>query len=211
MRIALFAALTSLALGALLAAEYRGARAGAWVAKPLCSSGFVGIALGSGALETTYGRWVLLALGCSWVGDVLLIPRGAQRVFAAGMASFLLAHLAYCAAFLLRGVEPGKLAGAGLAVSLAGFLFARSLRRRASATLRPLLYAYVTAIAAMVALAAATFADARDPRIPVGAALFLVSDIAVARERFLAPRFSNKAWGLPLYYAGQSLLALSVG
>ncbi len=43
-----------------------------------------------------------------------------------------------------------------------------------------------------------------------GAVSFYVSDLSVARDRFLAPGFSNRIWGLPLYYGGQPLLAWSV-
>ena len=43
-----------------------------------------------------------------------------------------------------------------------------------------------------------------------GAALFYLSDLAVARQRFVAPGFENKLIGLPLYYAGQLLLASAV-
>jgi uncharacterized membrane protein YhhN len=41
----------------------------------------------------------------------------------------------------------------------------------------------------------------------IGASLFAVSDLAVARERFVADTFTNKAWGLPTYYAGQLCVA----
>jgi hypothetical protein len=40
--------------------------------------------------------------------------------------------------------------------------------------------------------------------------MFFVSDLAVARERFIEHTFLNKTWGLPLYYGGQLLLATSV-
>ena len=43
-----------------------------------------------------------------------------------------------------------------------------------------------------------------------GALGFFVSDLAVARERFVAKSFSNKLWGLPLYYAAQLVLAGTV-
>jgi hypothetical protein len=33
----------------------------------------------------------------------------------------------------------------------------------------------------------------------------------VARQRFVAPAFANRLYGLPLYYLGQFLLAFSVG
>ncbi|MDD3992851.1 MAG: hypothetical protein PHV70_11955 [Desulfobacteraceae bacterium] len=38
-----------------------------------------------------------------------------------------------------------------------------------------------------------------------------MSDLFVARQRFVAPAFSNRLLGLPLYYIGQFLLAFSVG
>ena len=59
----------------------------------------------------------------------------------------------------------------------------------------------------MVVVASATLPGGADPRIPTGAVLFYVSDLFVARERFVTPGFVNKALGLPLYYGGQLLLA----
>jgi len=40
---------------------------------------------------------------------------------------------------------------------------------------------------------------------------FYISDLFVARDRFFKTEFSNRLLGLPLYYAGQFLLAFSVG
>ena len=45
----------------------------------------------------------------------------------------------------------------------------------------------------------------------VGALGFFLSDLAVARERFVAKGFTNKLWGLPLYYGAQLLLAWTAG
>ena len=44
----------------------------------------------------------------------------------------------------------------------------------------------------------------------VGAIVFAASDVAVARDRFVARSFVNRAWGLPAYYAAQLVLAWSV-
>jgi uncharacterized membrane protein YhhN len=41
--------------------------------------------------------------------------------------------------------------------------------------------------------------------------LFYVSDVFVARQRFLKTEFLNRLIGLPLYYSGQFMLAFSVG
>jgi uncharacterized membrane protein YhhN len=70
--------------------------------------------------------------------------------------------------------------------------------------------AYVVVISAMVASAAGAFGADGGPALLAGAAGFFASDLAVARERFVAPSFTNKLWGLPLYYASQLLLASTV-
>ena len=67
--------------------------------------------------------------------------------------------------------------------------------------------AYAVVIAAMLWLALGV------PRVAVqaGAALFWLSDLTVARDRFVRASFANRLVGLPLYYAGQLLLASTVG
>jgi uncharacterized membrane protein YhhN len=66
--------------------------------------------------------------------------------------------------------------------------------------------AYIAVISTMLAAAAGT----RVPLIAVGALAFYFSDLSVARDRFVAPGFINRAWGLPLYYGAQLLLGWSV-
>lgn len=44
-----------------------------------------------------------------------------------------------------------------------------------------------------------------------GALCFYVSDIFVARDQFIKNTFINRLAGLPLYYAGQFMIAFSVG
>ena len=48
-------------------------------------------------------------------------------------------------------------------------------------------------------------------KILAGAIAFYLSDLFVARDRFLKNDFINRLVGLPLYYLGQFLLAFSVG
>jgi uncharacterized membrane protein YhhN len=71
--------------------------------------------------------------------------------------------------------------------------------------------AYALVISVMGVLAVATASNVWDWRIPVGAGMFVVSDLAVARDKFVVPGFSNRLWGLPLYYGGQLLLAWAAG
>jgi hypothetical protein len=47
--------------------------------------------------------------------------------------------------------------------------------------------------------------------VMTAAVAFYISDVSVARDRFVAPGFGNRIWGLPLYYAAQLLFALSTG
>jgi uncharacterized membrane protein YhhN len=70
---------------------------------------------------------------------------------------------------------------------------------------------YVIAISLMMAMSVGAYAIDRNWLIPLGALLFLLSDLAVARDRFIAPGFANRAWGLPVYFCAQMVLAASVG
>lgn len=68
-------------------------------------------------------------------------------------------------------------------------------------------------VLAAIALATAS-APPMSPRgvalVLVGALLFFVSDIAVAKARFVERRFIDRLWGLPSYYAGQLCIAWSL-
>lgn len=201
--------LTLVCLALLLAAEWRESRAGVWVAKPLASVGFLWAAYAAGALDTSYGRWVMAALVLSFWGDVLLIP-AARASFLAGLVSFLLGHLAFAGAFAVRGLSWPWVGAAALAVGPAALLALRWLRPHVESGMRGPVLAYVAVISTMVLLAAGTVgADAR-PAILIGALAFYVSDLAVARQRFVARTWWNKSWGLPLYYGAQLVLASTV-
>ncbi|HVH06128.1 MAG TPA: lysoplasmalogenase [Myxococcota bacterium] len=200
-----------LAVVGLLAAERAGSRAGVWVAKPLASAGFVLVALARGATGTTYGRWVLAALVLGWLGDVLLIPKGARRAFAAGLGSFLLGHVAFAAGFVSRG-QSFLWLGVGLALVLAAAVpLLRWLMPHVGKSLGLPVRAYFAVISAMVATAAGATGATGDLRLVFGALGFAVSDVTVARERFVTHSPWNGGLGLPLYYASQLLLAATAG
>lgn len=201
--------LTATALAGLLVGEARGD--GRWVSlfKPLASCGFLGLAIAAGALESAYGRVLLAALLLSWVGDVLLISREPGG-FLAGLASFLLAHLAYAGAFAARGTSWGWAAAALALLAMPYLLVNRWLSPHVKPSLSGLVRIYGMAISVMLALACGTLAAGHSPAIFAGALAFYLSDLAVARDRFVRESFVNRLWGLPLYYASQLLLAWSV-
>ena len=198
-----------LASAVLLVAEWRGSRTGRAVFKLLASSGFLVAAWQAGALGSEYGRLVLLALGLSWLGDALLLsPR--SRDFLAGIGAFLLAHLVFAIAFArLPMLVPGLLAG-GIGVGVAGAGVLAWLWPNLRGHYRIAVVAYVTAIVVMVTCAIGASTAAGDVRLAVAALAFAASDVAVARNRFVAPGFVNRAWGQPLYYLAQLVFALSV-
>jgi len=202
-------ALTTAAVAMLLLSEWRGFRPGVWIAKPLASTGFIGAALAAGAQDSGYGWLVLLALVLSWLGDVLLIPDD-PRSFVAGLGAFLLGHVAFAVAFLSRGVSPLAVGIAALVLFLPMRWALRWLGPHVSREMATPVKAYVTVISIMVMCAVGAVAAGGPPVILAGAVAFYASDLAVARQQFVAKTILNKLWGLPLYYGAQLLLAFSV-
>ena len=205
-----FAALTIAATAALLASERVGWRAGVWIAKPLASTGFVAAALAKGALDSPYGVWLLAGLVLAWWGDVLLIPREKPAAFLAGLVSFLLGHVAYAGAFAVRGLDLPTAGFALLAVLPASLFALREVLPHVPVRMRRPVLAYLVVISVMLVCAMGTVGHAGRPAIAIGALAFYASDLAVARERFVAKSFTNKLWGLPLYFGAQLLLASTV-
>ena len=173
--------------------------------KALASTGFLAVGLEAGLLAHPAGGVVFAGLVLSWVGDVCLVSSD-KRWFLVGLVAFLLGHVAYVAGFVLRGVEPA-LAGAALVVLLApAAVVWRWLRARAGRLAKPVL-AYISVITLMLATAVGTYAFAPSAGLLAGACLFYVSDLFVARERFVTQSPLNRWIGLPVYYAGQLCLA----
>lgn len=175
------------------------------LSKTVASVGFVTL----GALHLSHGHpiavWLVIGLALCALGDVLLLD---DRTFDAGLAAFLLGHVAYIVAFHLarpvamwdlRFAVPSVAVGALAAVWLWPHLGSR----------RPAVTAYIIVISTMV-WGAASVAGILGWTLTLGAVLFFLSDLTVARQRFVAADFANRAVGLPMYYAGQVLIALSV-
>jgi len=199
------ATVCALSVTALLAAAFAERRALAGAAKLVAASTFLWAAFEYDALASSYGRVMLGGLFLCAVGDACLISRK-QSTFLAGIGAFLLGHVAYTFAF--AGLELAWNAVALLAPIMA--LFAWFVLRRLSPHVekdmqRPVL-AYVVVISLMVTL---SIGPAKHG-VFAGALAFALSDLSVARDRFVAPGFVNGAWGLPLYFAAQHVLAYTI-
>jgi uncharacterized membrane protein YhhN len=171
--------------------------------KPIASLGFVLGAVAVGALDHPLGAPLLVALCLSMLGDVLLISKE-KRVFMAGIGAFLAAHLAYGWMFLVMGVEPVWLAAALVLAALTALVIWRWLAAHVNGAMRVAVMAYIAVITLMVALAFG--AGALAGVLPIAAAVtFWLSDLTVARHRFVKPEAINRLVGLPLYYGAQYL------
>ncbi|MFO0724191.1 MAG: lysoplasmalogenase [Myxococcota bacterium] len=203
-----FVILTAIGALGLLFAEFKKNRTLVWGAKPMAAIGFVLTALAASAgSRSSAGQVVVLGLILAAIGDVLLIPKEDKRFFLAGLLSFLLGHLAYLASFLMRGVNPIASCLALSVLTIPAAIVLRWLLPKAGKLKIPVI-AYVTVISAMVGAAMGMVWAGGDPKILVAAVCFYLSDLGVARERFVSSSFTNKAFGHPLYFGAQILFAL---
>jgi uncharacterized membrane protein YhhN len=196
-----------MAVAGLLWAEYRGSRTGLWLAKPAASLAFIWAGVAAGALDSTYGQLVLSGLVLCLLGDVLLIPLDRPAVFRAGVFAFLAGHMAFSAAFLTR---PLDLIGLAASIVLLAVVVGGTLRWLAASLPREMVWpvrVYMIVIGVMSALACGVTAAGGPWAVAVGALAFTASDLSVARDRFVRHQFLNRAWGLPLYYGAQLLIA----
>ncbi len=177
--------------------------------KMVASTAFIAVALSVGALNTTFGRIMLVGLALSWFGDLFLSYDG-RGPFVAGLVAFLAGHAAYVVAFSDRGLGDQFYIPV-LAVVIVAIPVARWLLPTVPKELKVPVIAYMAVISAMVATAVSTNVAAAGWRIPAGAVAFYLSDIGVARERFARPGLINGVVGLPLYFGGQLLLAWATG
>ncbi len=148
---------------------------------------------------------LLLALAGSLAGDVLLL---AQDQFLAGVAAFLLAHLAYLALFK-QGLPWFPSRRALAATLLLGVAVYASVWRGVPAELRLPIAVYVVAIALMAAQAigrALVLRDKASMGVAVGACFFMLSDSLLAIDRFTVALPAASVWILATYYTAQILI-----
>jgi len=166
------------------------------------------------AQNPSFACLILIALVFCLGGDVLL-ALGSQKAFLAGLVSFLLGHVMYAAAFFSVATVGRTMAAATIVLMAVAVWVWRWLAPHLDDMQTPVL-AYIVIISIMVCGAAGLadnpqMTDAAQSGILTGAVLFFVSDLFVARHRFVKPEILNRVVGLPLYYSGQFCLAFSVG
>lgn len=209
-------ALAGAALSAALhlRAAYRGPRWQTYLFKPATTTILLLLAALPASAQGQHYQWAIVAgLFFSLLGDIfLMLPR--ER-FIAGLASFLVAHLAYALAFsagLPAAPEPALLALLLLLLLVLALPVLWLLWPGLGALRLPVLV-YMAAILAMVWLA-----GGRSLALPglsstlaaLGAALFMLSDTVLALNKFRRPFRSAPLQVMSSYVAAQALIALSV-
>lgn len=210
MMLSLTLSLCALGTAGVLVADRAGWPRLEWLAKPMAALAFILAGWQWGALESEYGRWVLLGLVCGAAGDLLLIPKSTGLSFLLGMLAFLAGHLCYAIAFLGLPQHAITVLISSLVCAVLAILLLRWMMPGVPPRLRAAVLAYHLVIMAMVVLACGASAAGASPMIAVAALAFAASDVAVARNRFVSPGFVNRAWGIPLYFFAQVLMASTV-
>ncbi len=198
----------------LLSSERKGSLTGKLLTKTPLSCLFILTVVLQPHPVAAYYHFLLIGLVFCLGGDVCLaLPQ--KRMFLLGLVSFLLGHVFYTVGFfqVLHMTQKAWI----------GFVLFMLISARVFVWLQPHLGSmkgpvilYVLVITLMVMGAWAVLCD---PGLPLrgrvlifaGAFSFYLSDLFVARNRFMKMEFFNRLLGLPLYYAGQFLLAFSVG
>lgn len=177
------------------------------VAKPAVLVVLVLLAWLLRADSVDYGTQLLVGLVLCLVGDVVLLGRS-DRAFLGGLIAFLLAHVAYIAAFRrIPGEAPIWWGVVAIAVVVVAVIVTQILPivRVSGRDGIPLLV-YALVVGGMAALAWATGLVV----VGIGATLFLASDALIAFDRFVRP----VAWGQLVvhitYHLGQLFIVLGM-
>ncbi len=208
-RVRWLTAVSMVACLALVSSHLFDQQMAAMVSKLLASSAFIGVAWLCGAMRSRYGRILLGGLALSWCGDMFLLGAG-DLFFLAGLVSFLLAHIAYVVAFCTFGQNGRWVLAALLPVAAASLLATAWLTPFVPADMLAPVRLYAVFISLMVVAAIGVSGSGGPWLVPTGALLFYLSDLSVASLQFTDPAFPNYVWGLPFYYTGQLMLAMSV-
>ncbi len=204
----------AISAGLTIAADYRGARRAVYAFKPLTTALILlAAALAPAPSDPVYQSLIVAGLIFSLAGDVFLMLPGDR--FLPGLLSFLLAHICYISAFV---------AGAGLRVSwwiapcaVCFVVLMRVLWPHTGRMQIPVLIYGLVIIVMLWQAAERAWALQTTPALSagatlaaLGAALFVLSDSALAYNRFVQRFRAAQALVLGAYWAGQLLIALSV-
>ncbi len=166
-----------------------------------------------GALETDYGWLIFAGLIACAVGDVLLLSRDKPSLFKSGIGAFALGHIFYILGANHIGRSDMSLMFWASSF-LIGMVFAWAMFRYFKPYLSkdmiwPVgLYTFIISLMCIYAVQI-DLIGAHLLIIPAAFA-FAVSDVFVARDRFIKLDPKNFVMITPLYFGAQAMFAMSV-
>lgn len=176
--------------------------------KPLTMIALIAVAVTLDPADQLVRAWFVTALVCSLAGDVFLLD--GDSGFAAGLVSFLLAHLAYTFGFLAldEWSSAGFLVGALMVAVLGAAVGARIVlaARRKNRRLGAAVVMYLGVISLMFCAAMATGST----WAILGAALFVASDSVLGWRQFVAEASWMPVTIMVTYHLGQAGLVASL-
>jgi uncharacterized membrane protein YhhN len=176
------------------------------VLKPLVLVALIVVAAAVHPEDGAQRAWFVVALVFSLAGDVFLLP-DIDR-FVPGLASFLLAHVAYVAGFVVAG--RGDMPLVFMVVVLTGMaLMSIDIVRGVARTERSLLGPVVLYSAVIATMVAAAFWHG-NANGTSGAVLFAFSDSTLARDRFVRALRWTPTFVMVTYHVAQAFLVLSL-
>ncbi|HOP23530.1 MAG TPA: lysoplasmalogenase [Gammaproteobacteria bacterium] len=208
MAIYIFPVLCLLACGISIRSEVNNQANLMLMFKFIASLAFVGLALYLAAFNSDYGKWLFIGLIFSLFGDVLLGLKGKKLWFLLGIGAFLLAHVFYAIAFYRTGFTSSRLALISPILVAFLILVLIWLKNHLAGVFKIAVPMYLLAIGAMLLFAWS--GGEINYWIVSGATLFAISDLFVARNRFVKAESINRIIGLPIYYIAQLMLAYSI-
>ncbi len=194
---------------ALLVAELRDDARAQRFFKPMAALGFVLLAIHVGALESFYGQIILAGLVACALGDVLLLSRNSEKLFMAGMVGFAAGHIAYITAMMRISKNPEYIIFIGAFPVLFGSLFIWWIEKYLDKSMRVAVMVYGLIIIIMVVRSLGITHTGAFIYLPFAAIMFAISDMFVARDRFVTRDPKNALAITPLYFGAQALFALS--
>lgn len=187
-----------------------------YIFKPLAAAGFLAIPTVSSLAGTGINPWFFGGLIACAVGDMLLLSRNRPALFKLGMGAFAIGHLAYVGAFIqwMRRADDWHawwLIPTGALVLFSCVKTFHWLRPHLPKDMVVPVIGYTAIIGLMVTLALTQFVSAPyflPAMAMLAAILFAVSDIYVARDRFVVHEPKNARRITPLYFGAQLLFAV---
>lgn len=180
------------------------------VTKTLASLGFLYLGLNYGLVNSDQGYYVFIGLVLSAIGDVLLLSLK-PAFFQTGAGFFLLAHIMYSGAFITTGISMKWFMMSIVVIGPAAVIIYKCILPYTSGFMRKLVITYAIAISWMMAFASGSYGYNGKVWLLAAAFLFYLSDLFVARQRFIKRCFLNSLCGLTLYYTAQLMFAMSPG